>query len=171
VVVLVRMFVLFSFSLRGISPFFIFEDARVRPDESALGSPEALGHEEDPLVLAGVLIREVGFFMQLGGVTGVRFPAFPQSPRTSGIKALSPSLTAVTLNPVSYLPPRLSEPKVRFPAGRTGVRSLPHSALLSWGVSYRGVSYGVLSPSARYPSVTLPPPPPSLIPSANHFSI
>jgi len=84
--------------------------------------------------------------MQLGGVTGVRFPTSLQSPRSPGIKALSPSLTAVTLNPVSYLPPRLSEPEVRFPAGRTGVRSLPHSALLSRGVlSPRGLLQGLVS--------------------------
>jgi len=127
---------------RGMPPLFIFEDTRVRPDESALGSPEAFGHEEDPLVLAGVLIREVGFFVQLGGVTGVRFPVSLQSSRTSGIKALSPSLTAVTLNPVSYFPPRLSEPEVCFPAGRTGVRSLPHSALLSWVSLTEGSSTG-----------------------------
>ena len=117
----------------------------MRPGESAPGAPEALGHEEDPLVLAGVLIREVGFFMQLGGVTGVRFPVSLQSPRTSWIKALSPSLTAITLNPVPYLPPRLSEPEVNFPAGRTGVRSLPHSAHLSRGFSHRGVSLSIRS--------------------------
>jgi len=52
---------------------------------------------------------------------------------------------AVTLNPVSYLPPRLSGPEVHFPAGRTGVKFLPHSPLLSWSLLHRLVSTGLVS--------------------------
>ena len=109
------------------------------------GSPEALGPWGGFIGPGRGVDKGGGVLMQLGGITGVRFPVSLQSPRTSGIKVLSPSLTAVTLNPVSYLPPRLSDPEVRFPAGMTGVKSF-RIPLPSPEVTFTGlVSTGAVS--------------------------